>query len=91
MHTMNARGLPRQPDDPGHAPGCCPTCGCRCHRDPEAEALKLIRRNKGRVEPAVIARALHWSLARLERFAKKQRPPLDLSYTPPKEPEPRGA
>ncbi len=79
--------LARQPDDPGVP--ACPTCGCRCRRDPEAEALRLIRKNRGKVEPHVIARALNWSLGKLERFARLHR--IDLRYTPPKEPEPRGA
>ena len=81
--------LRNQPDDPG--PGVCPTCGCRCHRDPDDVARKLLKHNAGRVDKTIIALALGRSVAWLERFAARCDPPFDLSKPREREHEPRGA
>ena len=84
MSTLRA-----QPDDP--APhGICPACGCRCKRDPDDVARRLLKANAGRVDRLIIARALNWSIGKLERFALRNGFSL---YVPPheKEHEPRGA
>ena len=78
----------RQPDDPGPSFGVCPECGCRCRRDPDHVARRLLRANAGRVDKSIIAMALNWSLDRLERFAAREK--FDLRVRD-REHEPRGA
>lgn len=60
--------LHRQPDDPGIA--LCPCCG-QVWPDDEASVEKMLRKNAARVDKNSIARALSWSLDRLERFARR--------------------
>lgn len=85
---MNHHTLRHQPDDPGHHPSVCPTCN-RPWPDDDADVEKFLRLNAGNFTPAHLARILSWSLHRLERYAAKASPPIDLTLK--KEPEPRGA
>ncbi len=82
---MNLSG---QPDDPT-IHGICPTCGCRCRRDPDEVARKLLKVNAGKVDKTVIARALNWSIGKLERYARRSNINLECHHH--KEPEPTGA
>lgn len=52
-------------------------------------ARKLLKANAGRVHKTIIARALGWSVGKLEKFARDSEPRFDLELK--KEPEPRGA
>lgn len=66
-------------------------CGCRCHRDPDDVARKLLKHNAGRVHKTIIAAALNRSVEWLERFAARCNPPFDLTTPREREDEPRGA
>jgi hypothetical protein len=94
-------GTLRQPDDPGPSPGVCPHCGCRCKRDPDEVARKLIKANHAFVDKYTLARILEVKLEKLQRIARSMNVVL-LERSPPieqvveakrlkKEPEPRGA
>lgn len=76
----------RQPDDPGS--GICPCCG-QVWPDQDGDVEKFLRRNAGNFPASHLARFLSWPLERLQRFAGKAKPPIDLTLK--KEPEPRGA
>lgn len=78
-----------QPDDPGpHNTVICPCCG-QLWPEQDGDVEKFLRKNAGNFPPTYLARFLSWPLERLQRFACKAKPPIDLKLK--KEPEPRGA
>lgn len=87
MPSAKPYGHFHRPDDPVIY-GVCPTCGCRCRRDPNDVAQKLLKVNAGRVPKTVIASALNWSIGKLERFARQRQINLECHE---REHEPRGA
>lgn len=74
--------LRHQPDDPGPHAGICPGCG-RPFPHEDADALRLLKANAGKVAPYEIAWALRWPLARLQRFAAAQKIDLTLKHAYP--------
>lgn len=79
--------LHKQPDDPGVC--ICSKCGSTYRPDPDADALRLLLKNAGHVPELRIAVAAGISLKRLRKIAAEH--DIDLRFTPPREPEPRGA
>lgn len=71
-------GLPRingQPDDCG---AVCPTCRQRWP-DEDGDVEKFLRANvKKGVGQFRLAQILNWKLGRLQRFARRCKPPIEL-------------
>lgn len=80
----------RQPDDPF---AICPCCKQRWpDEDGDVERFLRVNTKKG-VGKIRLAQILSWPIERLERFARRCDPPIDLGVRlqAEKEPEPSGA